>query len=99
MVNPVPTSSPTSIPPKPYIWIGVLFLLAGLLFLAKRNSESPVVYDRDGNIVLAPHRKEKLDRKLNELEEAEQYALFATENGFYPCFSCPDSEVIYLNKG
>lgn len=99
MVKPIHTPTPKTIPPKPYIWIGIILLLVGLLFMAKRRAEAPVVYDENGNVILAPHRKEKLDRKLDELKEAEQYALLATVSGWYPCFSCPGSDVIYLNKG
>jgi len=67
--------------------------------MAKRPAKKPVVYDEDGNVILAPHRKEKLEKKVKELSEAEQYALLASANGWYPCFSCPDSNIIYLNKG
>ena len=99
MVKPIPSPPRKNIPINLYLGIIVVLLLAGLWMMAKRPSDKPVVYNEDGEVVLAPHRKEKLDKKLKELEEAEQYALLDIGNGWYPCFNCPDSNVIYLNKG
>lgn len=70
------------------------------LFLGKEGQASPIVEDDEGNVTLSPERQAKLDKELEEIDNAEQYALFATLNGYYPCFTCPDgSGRIYLYVG
>ncbi len=48
---------------------------------------------------IAPWRKEKLQRELDELNEAEQYVLRAKKPTFFPCFSCKNNTEIFLNPG
>ncbi len=48
---------------------------------------------------LAPWRKEKMERELQELDEAEQYVLIADLSGFFPCYSCVTKTEIFLNLG
>jgi len=70
------------------------------LFLGKESKASPVVTDDEGNVTLSPERQAKLDKELEEIDNAEQYALVATVDGFYPCLTCPDaSGTIYLYVG
>ena len=52
---------------------------------------------KDGKPELAPWRKAKLERELEELDSAEQYVLFARVPGNYPCYNCFDKEKIFLN--
>lgn len=39
----------------------------------------------DGEPRLTDKHRQRLEKKLTELEEGEQYALIATKEGFYPC--------------
>ena len=49
---------------------------------------------------LSPERKAKLQSLFKKIdEEAEQYALIASENKVYPCLSCNNRDTIYLNAG
>jgi hypothetical protein len=50
------------------------------------------------NLSLSPERKAKLDRELEELDNAEQYVLRANRDGWYPCYSCPTKNRIFLLK-
>lgn len=63
------------------------------------NPPPPFNYDDAGNPQLQPGRLEKMEKELNKLDEAEQYALVATIAGWYPCFNCPDTTHIYLLPG
>jgi hypothetical protein len=64
------------------------------------NHSKPFIqYDDTGQANLAEWRKDKLSKELQGLEYAEQYALVAKVDGYYPCFSCPSNQKIQLNKG
>lgn len=52
-----------------------------------------IEFDENGTPILSTWRKEKLVKELENLDEAEQYALLATDNGYYPCLSCKTSRV------
>lgn len=52
--------------------------------------------DPEGNPILSEERQRKLDKVLRELEAAEQYALLANKNGYYPCYNCGDTLEIFL---
>jgi hypothetical protein len=62
-----------------------------------------LIFDELGNPSLSPKREGKLKRELDNLDEAEQYALLARDNGYYPCLSCKasgvDSIQIFLFRG
>ncbi|MEM9847283.1 MAG: hypothetical protein AAF847_05305 [Bacteroidota bacterium] len=59
-----------------------------------------VIRKSDGSYELSPERQRKLDRELEELEEdAEQYALRAKANEYYPCYNCGNSTTVFLNVG
>ncbi|MCI4647597.1 hypothetical protein [Phaeodactylibacter sp.] len=47
---------------------------------------------------LSPERRQKLEKELEELENAEQYALVAAIDGWYPCFHCKNTDHIFLLK-
>lgn len=84
-------------------WLLFILIIGGAFgayHLIAGSKKSPVVVDADGNKVLAPHRQKKLDKELEEIDNALQYVLIARRNGFFPCFTCPDgSGRIYLYKG
>lgn len=80
---------------KPLLFFGLLIFLA-VAFLVGTDW---VEFDANGKPVLAPFRKAKLDKELEDLDNAEQYALLAVRNGEYPCFNCPGKSTIFLRKG
>ena len=99
-------SNPGGGSPGPFILLLLLSLLAigvvaGHKILAgKEKEKSPIVIDEEGNARLSPERQAKLDKELEELDNAVQYALIATVDGYYPCYTCPDgSPTIYLYEG
>ncbi|MEM6696816.1 MAG: hypothetical protein AAF599_00370 [Bacteroidota bacterium] len=55
--------------------------------------------DEDGNIQISKERQEKMERELEEYENAEQYALLAERDDYYPCPSCKNRGRIFLFKG
>lgn len=48
---------------------------------------------------LSPERRQKLEKELEKLENAEQYALVAAKDGWYSCFNCPGEVKIFLHRG
>lgn len=93
IVSPVNKPKENEIHKPNYFW-WVLFLLA-----ASGGFYEYVIKKDDGSYELNPSRKEKLEQALEDLEEAEQYALFAKENGIYPCYNCGSQLEIYLLAG
>lgn len=65
--------------PLPF-FIGTVVLM---IFCALKWSD--VVEYVNGEPHLTAKHRQKLEKKLAELEEGEQYVLIATRNGFYPC--------------
>lgn len=61
--------------PIVFIWV-FLLLIAAAIFLAEEKNEAPV---------LKPKEKAKLDKRLREIDDSEQYALVAKADGWYPC--------------
>lgn len=89
----VVTKGQTSVKPKPPpILKTVLVILAALLSL---YAAYEITKDIPG---LSPERQAKLNRELEELENAEQYVLRAARDGWYPCYSCPGKNRIFLLK-
>lgn len=75
------------------IVIGIAFL--GFLLAAYKGKDFLTV-DKEGAVVLSPERLDKLQQELEDLDEAEQYALKAISTGYFPCLNCKDSTVVYL---
>ncbi|MCA0236554.1 MAG: hypothetical protein LCH81_09240 [Bacteroidetes bacterium] len=62
------------------------FFIAVIAFLIMCALEwSDVIEYIDGEPRLTAKHQNQLQKKLNELEEAEQYALIASKEGYYPC--------------
>ncbi len=62
------------------------FFIAVIAFLIRCALEwSDVIEYIDGEPRLTAKHQNQLQKKLNELEEAEQYALIASKEGYYPC--------------
>ena len=87
----------------------IILLIAGSLicflfikpeiWASKRKLSSPTVIDGEGNTILRPERQAKLKRELDEIDNAQQYGLYAAISGNYPCFTCSDgSKTIFLYR-
>lgn len=80
--------------PAPLQWLAALLLIAAIV------TKLPFIErDEAGQIKLAEWRILKLNKELDDLHSAEQYALLAKRAGYFPCYSCPDTERIWLQRG
>ena len=91
-------------PKRPVKLLLLLIGLIGLVWLGTEMSDKKlapgVVSTPEGEITLSEERKAKLDRELEEIDNAIQYALVALVDGYYPCLSCPfGQKTVYLYKG
>lgn len=80
--------------PQPKKQAGVLLMLALGLALA-------LVYFSIGTLdfaQLSPLETQKLQKRLKEIDDSEQYALVAAVNGFYPCLHS-GHKTYYLKTG
>ncbi|GJM32100.1 MAG: hypothetical protein DHS20C18_11010 [Saprospiraceae bacterium] len=78
----------------------VFGILVGGYYLIGGDKNPPFITNEDGEKALSPERQAKLDRELEEIDNAKQYALIAGEEGYYPCYICPESKkTIFLNIG
>jgi hypothetical protein len=93
--EPEPDQEPNN--SKKYLLLVIFCTILG--FLAYWKGVDFLVPDADGNPKLAPKREEEYEKRIKRLNEAEQYALLATNSGFYPCFNCENDHTIFLNIG
>lgn len=78
---------------KPLLFVGIsLFLLMAALKF------KDVAEFRDGEWRLKEKRREEINRKTREVDEAEMYHLLARSSHYYPCYLC-QSKKIWLNAG
>ena len=98
-----PFHSSQSNPKRNLYFLRLLMLLSfglWMLFQMAGDKKSPIVVKDNGEAILAPHRQEKLNKELEEIENAVQYSLRASIDGYFPCYTCPDgARTIYLYKG
>lgn len=79
--------------PLPVLLIGGAFLLLAIALVLKTG------FKGEGKAPqLSPQEEEKLQKRLKEIDEAEQYALIANEDGWYPC-NHPGRATFYLKAG
>lgn len=96
-LKPIPTVDPPPPSNGKSRWLLLLFIGIGAILLFNEYKGTDfLVEDEEGNLQLSEKRQKKLEQKLKELEEAEQYALLAAKPGYYPCYSCPESNLIFL---
>lgn len=88
-------------PPSPKnTWLWLLFIaIGGILLYNQYKGVDFLVVDEEGNVQLSPEREEKMNKRIEELENAEQYVLIATASKYYPCYSCEYTDSIFLHKG
>ncbi len=72
--------------------------MAYWLFMDAGGKQNFIII-KDGEPELAPWRKEKLRKELEDLEDAEQYVLIAGLSDWYPCYNCNDNKFIFLQAG
>jgi|GEM_PF-2031329 hypothetical protein len=64
-----------------------LILVGGIIGTYLSNSwkdKSPIIVHPDGSATLHPEREAELQKALDEINNAEQYALRATADGYFP---------------
>lgn len=86
--------------PKQPDWGKLMFALLffAAVIYAAFNMEDFVV-ENEGQLELSSKRKAKLEKELNEIDNAVQYALIVDFSGEFPCLNCGDRTTIFLNKG
>lgn len=95
-IKTLPSELEPMLQPKPKNWLWLL-LLATIGIFAAINWDDYVV-EKDGKLELAPKRKAKLEKELEQIDNAVQYALIVREAGFFPCLNCGKVTLIYLKK-
>ena len=86
------TSTKTQTSILPLLTGGAVLLVAVAIF-------SPVAFNGEIEAPkLSPKEEAKLQKRLKEIDEAEQYALIAIESGWYPC-NHPGCSTFYLLPG
>ena len=86
-------------PSPPPGWKAMVRLLVAALALWIIMGPKDFIVWKDGKPELAPWRKAKLERELEEIENAEQYVLLADVDGWYECFNCYGKPQIFLFEG
>ena len=90
--------------PQGFKWLLLLLfgltLISGLIIWNSSKEIAPgVIETSDGDLALSPERQAKLLRELEEIDNAVQYALLASQSGLYPCYTCPNGQItISLNE-
>lgn len=55
---------------------------------------------QDGTVILTTEREAKLRESIKKLEQCTQYALVASRNTWYPCYTCTNGrDSVFLYKG
>lgn len=100
LIQSLVTTKPTTSKAKNK-WKNLLFLAILVIFgiVAIVAFEEFVQRNSDGTYVLKSKRKQKLERDIQRLEEAEQYVLKAAANGYYTCYNCLNTDSIFLFAG
>jgi len=81
-------------------WLALALAVLGVWALARPHPGAPFIhFDDDGQPTLSPERRGKRDSTIRKLDNAEQYALLAARTAWFPCFSCPGKDSIFLTPG
>lgn len=79
--------------PVPFLLLGVLFLWALVALFQPRDVTGEYNAPK-----LSPKEEAQLEKRLQEIDDAEQYGLIALEDGWYPC-KHPGRVAVYLLAG
>ncbi|MEM9990454.1 MAG: hypothetical protein AAF738_01755 [Bacteroidota bacterium] len=82
--------------PNPNLLFLLLIGISSILIVSQFKGVSFIKENEDGELRLSEERQQKLQNRLDELEEGEQYVLRADVNGYYPCYNCGDTLEIFL---
>ena len=69
--------------------------IGSILFLAYKGVGF-IEFDKDGKPKISEARQQRLGRELEELNNAEQYALRVVVSGYYPCYNCGTNASLYM---
>lgn len=90
--------------PRNHRWLLFLIAISAILYFAKETKEHWEAFDflekgPDGKPQPAAKDLERLQRDLEEIDDSEQYVLWASEAGYYACYTCLGQDSIYLYAG
>lgn len=85
--------------PRPTWWLFLIAICSILAIVAHWKDAEFLDEDPNGNPILGKKRQQELENALKEFDEAEQYALLADNDGYFPCYNCKEKPTIYLYKG
>lgn len=91
-----PYLSKVSTKTKPSVW-PLLILLTSIIIASTLIIEAVFVKE-EPSPELNPKEKAKLEKKMKEIDDAEQYALLAAKDGLYACLHS-GRETCFLRKG
>lgn len=77
----------------PLLLIGLVVLLVGIVLYHKMGFD-----EENKEPKLHPKEEEKLQKRLREIDDSEQYALVAKSDGWYPCLHSRRT-IFYLKAG
>lgn len=81
--------------PQPFKF--AILLIIGLLVVFAYKHYEDGYEEIDGEWVIKPKFKDKIDDKTKSFDECEVYYLLALEDGFYECFNC-EGGLFFLYK-
>jgi hypothetical protein len=84
--------TPTQQRPSWFIWAVLIVAMAGTF-------HEFVIQREDGSYELSEERQEKRNKKMEDQDEAVQYALTAKTDGYYTCYSCGAQTTVFLRTG
>lgn len=99
MSLPVPNIN-KPVKPKIKLWKYILVIVTFLVILVsiKEYFDDYVIKKDDDSYELSPKIIKQLQKDTAKFRNAEQYALVANQNAWYPCLTCPDTNMIFLYK-
>lgn len=87
---------------NPFQNYGLLLLISaivGIFIVAQWKDVDFLEQGKEGEPILSGKRQKELDKEIERLNNAEQYALIAIENDYFPCYNCPNDTLIFLYIG
>ena len=91
-------NKPLTQKPQPGNSNSIYFLLAGSVLLFIIVFRNLILEGGSSEPTLSPKEESKLQKRLKEIDESEQYALIAIVDGWYPCLHSGRTSC-YLKEG
>jgi hypothetical protein len=90
----------TFLKPNFWKWLIFAFILALLtIVMIKESFEEVTIQKADGTYQLKANKIRQLQKDTAKFAQAEQYALVALIDGWYPCATCIGTDSVFLLKG